>query len=53
MQSCCGLTQICLMCVILLLCLQQNPLENVNGTMQGSWNGYVNDDDRALLKVCV
>uniref|UniRef100_A0A0D9XJI5 Phosphofructokinase domain-containing protein n=1 Tax=Leersia perrieri TaxID=77586 RepID=A0A0D9XJI5_9ORYZ len=27
------------------------PLENVNGSMQESWNGYVNDDDRALLKV--
>uniref|UniRef100_A0A0E0M7I7 Phosphofructokinase domain-containing protein n=1 Tax=Oryza punctata TaxID=4537 RepID=A0A0E0M7I7_ORYPU len=29
----------------------RSPLENVNGSMQGSWNGYVNDDDRALLKV--
>ncbi|XP_006661761.1 ATP-dependent 6-phosphofructokinase 5, chloroplastic-like [Oryza brachyantha] len=27
------------------------PLENVNGSIQESWNGYVNDDDRALLKV--
>ncbi|KAL5230111.1 hypothetical protein ABZP36_028887 [Zizania latifolia] len=27
------------------------PLENVNGSMHESWNGYVNDDDRALLKV--
>ncbi|PAN47579.1 hypothetical protein PAHAL_9G256100 [Panicum hallii] len=29
----------------------RTPLENVNGSMQESWNGYVNDDDRALLKV--
>ncbi|KAK3157531.1 hypothetical protein QOZ80_2AG0123820 [Eleusine coracana subsp. coracana] len=29
----------------------RTPLQNVNGTMQESWNGYVNDDDRALLKV--
>ncbi|KAL5647489.1 hypothetical protein ACJX0J_041844, partial [Zea mays] len=30
--------------------LKRTSLENVNGTMQGSWNSYVNDDDRALLK---
>jgi 6-phosphofructokinase 1 len=27
------------------------PLDNVNGAMEESWNGYVHDDDRALLKV--
>ncbi|XP_044950481.1 ATP-dependent 6-phosphofructokinase 5, chloroplastic-like isoform X1 [Hordeum vulgare subsp. vulgare] len=27
------------------------PLENVTGSSEESWNGYVNDDDRALLKV--
>ena len=30
----------------------RTPLENVNGSVQESWNGYVNDDDRVLLKVC-
>jgi len=29
----------------------RTPLENVNGSVQESWNGYVNDDDRVLLKV--
>jgi hypothetical protein len=27
------------------------PLDNVNEAMEESWNGYVHDDDRALLKV--
>ncbi|CAM0949287.1 unnamed protein product [Alopecurus aequalis] len=29
----------------------RTPLENVDGSLEESWNGYVNDDDRALLKV--
>ena len=29
----------------------RTPLENVDGSLVESWNGYVNDDDRALLKV--
>ncbi|XP_062201225.1 ATP-dependent 6-phosphofructokinase 5, chloroplastic-like isoform X2 [Phragmites australis] len=29
----------------------RTPLDYVNGAMHESWNGYVNDDDRALLKV--
>jgi 6-phosphofructokinase 1 len=29
----------------------RTPLENISGSLEESWNGYVNDDDRALLKV--
>ncbi|KAJ3673792.1 hypothetical protein LUZ60_005784 [Juncus effusus] len=29
----------------------RNPLEETNGALGDEWNGYVNDDDRALLKV--
>lgn len=29
----------------------RTPLENVDGSLEESWNGYVNDNDRALLKV--
>lgn len=29
----------------------RTPLENGSGPFDESWNGYVNDDDRALLKV--
>jgi hypothetical protein len=37
--------------VMFPLFANRTPLENVNGSLEESWNGYVNDDDRALLKV--
>jgi 6-phosphofructokinase 1 len=44
-------TDLFMIAVMFPLSTTRTPLENVNGSLEESWNGYVNDDDRALLKV--
>jgi hypothetical protein len=44
-------TDLFMIAVMFPLFTTRTPLENVNGSLEESWNGYVNDDDRALLKV--
>lgn len=39
-----------MMTIFLLFGFDRIPLDDGDGAATGSWNGYVNDDDRALLK---